>query len=341
MQFLGACEVCNKVVHTYRGLGQHLRFNEDAEHQALKERWYAWRGEYKATLRCRKCGGTWITTDPKQRHRKRCPSCEQLRAQVGKRGYEKVQTTKTPDPRRLMTASGSKAQWDGLENRHLEWRRGDDLYLRVVVACEAGEPVRVTLQDQSISYKVYRAIVDDALGADFYERQARKRKTALSAQNVKKAHARLAALSPEERAAEFARRFGKGSALESGFASQLEAAGVAGVVLNAWQSLKIQGKWCPREADIKIPVGDQKLVVLCDGEAFHGPGYIFKDKQARVADDTMTAEAYFEAGYSVVRYAESEVKDGRAFQHLLEWLPRLQSGQRLYRTWYPPVEKTA
>lgn len=241
MQFLGACDVCNKALHTYRGLGQHLRFNEDAEHQSLKERWYFWRGEYKATLRCRKCGGTWNITDSKERHCKRCPACEQLRSQVGRRTYEKTQLAKLPDPRRLMAASGSKAQWD-----------------------------------------------------------------------------------------------------ENGLASQLAGVGIGGLALNSWQSLQIQGKWCPREADIKIPVGNsKKLMVLCDGEAFHGPGYVFKDKQARVADDIMTAEAYFDAGYSVVRYAEPEIKDGRALQHLLEWLPQLQSGKRLYRTWHPPVEKTA
>jgi len=43
MRFLGSCEVCNQTIHTYRGLGQHLRFHTDAEHQALKERWYNWR----------------------------------------------------------------------------------------------------------------------------------------------------------------------------------------------------------------------------------------------------------------------------------------------------------
>lgn len=342
MRFLGTCEVCNQTIHTYRGLGQHLRFNEDAAHQALKERWYAWRAEYKATLYCRKCGDTWTITDQSEKHRKRCPKCQELRAHMGKRAYENVHPVKLMDPRKLMTASGSKAQWDGLDSRHLEWQRGDDLYMRVVLACEAGEPVRTTLREQAVSYKVYRAIVEDALGVGAYEKQAHTRKYASSAENVKKAHARWAALTPEEKAAEIAQRFGGGSPLEKDFAQQLEGAGVVGVLPNSWQSLQIRGKWCPREADLKIPVGDgRKLVVLCDGEAFHGPGYIFEDKLARITDDIATADAYFDAGYSVVRYSESEVRNGQALRHLLSWLPRLRAGEHLYRTWHPPVERAA
>ena len=320
MRFLGACEVCNKVVHTYRGLGQHLRFNEDAGHKSLKERWLAWRAEYRATLCCRKCGGTWTITDSKERHGKRCPSCEHLRSQIGKRAYEKVQPTKAQDPRKLMTASGSKAQWDGLESRHLEWQEGDDLYMRVVRACEAGVPVQTTLREQSVSYNVYRAIVNSAFGVDAYEKRAHERRRAPLKKGLS----------------------GRGSNLEKGFAGQISQAGITGFVLNRWQILSVKGVSCPREADIKIPVGGgRKLVVLCDGEAFHGPGYIFGDKQARISDDIDTADAYFDAGYSVVRYSESEIHNKQAIQHLLSWLPRLRAGEHLYRTWHPSVERTA
>jgi len=42
--------------------------------------------------------------------------------------------------------------------------------------------------------------------------------------------------------------------------------------LNVWQSIPINGKKVPREADIKVDLGaGRKLVILCDGEAFHGP----------------------------------------------------------------------
>jgi len=35
MEFLGACEVCERPVQTYRSLSNHLRHNTDAPHQDL------------------------------------------------------------------------------------------------------------------------------------------------------------------------------------------------------------------------------------------------------------------------------------------------------------------
>jgi hypothetical protein len=163
--------------------------------------------------------------------------------------------------------------------------------------------------------------VDDALGVGAYEKQARERQRAPLREVT-------------------GGKLKRGSGLERNLAGQLLQAGVTGLALNRWQTIFVNGVPCPREADLKIPVGGgRKLVVLCDGEAFHGPRYIFKDKQARIADDIATADAYFEAGYSVVRYSESEVHDKRALRHLLSWLPRLRAGGHLYRTWHPPVER--
>jgi len=107
MFFLGSCSVCGKKVRTYRGLGQHLRFNTDKPHQELKRRWYAWRDQYSATLRCRKCGSLWVISDPKHRHDKWCPRCEGLRQSMSKRGYEKLVFEKPAGPRQLMADSGS------------------------------------------------------------------------------------------------------------------------------------------------------------------------------------------------------------------------------------------
>jgi len=340
MRFLGSCEVCKKAIHTYRGLGQHLRFNTDDEHRALKTRWHGWRATYRATPRCRKCGELWEIQDPNLKHSKRCPRCEGLRQSMSRRRYESLSFDKPSDPRQLMTASNSKAQWDGLATRSLDWRRGGDLYMRVSLAYKGGQPVGETLREQAVSYKVYRSIVEDAVGAGTYKKQARQRKKARSVANIRKAHAKWAAMTPEHKAAEIARRFRKGSLLERKLASQLRKSGICGFQMNQWQSFLFDEKWCPREADIKIPVGDgRKLVVLCDGEAFHGPKFAFGDAAARIADDVATADAYFAAGYSVVRYSESEVNSGDACRHLLAWLPRCSKGVQLYRTWHPPVEK--
>lgn len=50
MPFLGSCEVCQKPVRNYRGLAQHLRFNQDPAHQALRVRWVRWKtGRKKGT----------------------------------------------------------------------------------------------------------------------------------------------------------------------------------------------------------------------------------------------------------------------------------------------------
>jgi hypothetical protein len=96
----------------------------------------------------------------------------------------------------------------------------------------------------------------------------------------------------------------------------------------------------PREADLKIPLRDgRKVVVLCDGEAFHGPRTIFGDPSRRIKADTETAEAYFSIGYSVLRYSESEIKSGYAAEHVLEVLTRLGVVRRIYHNWCPSEER--
>lgn len=89
----------------------------------------------------------------------------------------------------------------------------------------------------------------------------------------------------------------------------------------------------------RFSLGSQKLVILCDGEAFHGPGFAFGDPSPRISDDVATAEGYYALGYSVIRYSETELKKGEALLHFLECFPRLNAGQRLLRLWYPPTER--
>lgn len=339
MEFLGPCGVCGKTVRNYRALGQHLRFQSDPQHAELHQRWLLWRDTYRATLRCRKCGSLWEIHDKALRNQKRCSKCEGLLRTVGKRKYEKVVCEPAPDPRRIMTALGSKAQWDGLINRHVVWTPGDDLYREVVLACGVGEKVTHTLRRLGIPYKAYKNIMQDALGDGGYSKVARGRIRDRTIRMAHKAHLAWAALSPDEKAQRL-NRFKKGSLLEKALGQALTAAGVSGIVFNVWQSLRFGNKWCPREADLKIPVGDgRKVIVLCDGEAFHGPGFIYGDPQLRIQEDHATARAYFEAGYSVTRYSESEIKSGQALNHLLGVLGRLGSCQRILRWWYPLLEE--
>jgi hypothetical protein len=218
---------------------------------------------------------------------------------------------------------------------------GDGLYRSVVDAIERGERVRDTLRRLAITYKVFKAIGEEALGIEGYAAWASARKTLVAKSNGRLAHEAYWAMAPEDKAAFIKRKFGGPHNLELLFAEQLAASGVEDFKMNQWQSVSVDGAMVPREADLKVNIdGTRKIVVLCDGEAFHGPRAIFVEPEERVRDDVATAEAYFQLGYSVLRYSETEIKTGRAIEHFKNIHGRLQSEVvRVYRTWYPEVEK--
>lgn len=139
MRFLGSCEVCGKVSRNYRALSQHLRFQKDSEHQALKARWHAWRDEYRATLCCRKCGELFQITDKALKDRKRCDRCEALRQSLSKRAYEALSFDKPVDPRREDRNTGSKARWVPGYSPEVEWEVGDALYNEMSQSLDQGE----------------------------------------------------------------------------------------------------------------------------------------------------------------------------------------------------------
>jgi len=318
VQFLGPCEICSQTVRTYRSLANHLRHQKDPAHQDLKKRWHTWRNEYRATLRCRKCGEIFSITDKSDRDRKRCDRCGDLRASVSKRAYGALSFNKPSDPRQMMTAKGSKAQWDGLVERVLTWKPGDAVYSAVVGAIQQGRPLNDIKTTVGVSYVVVKEIGEHAF-PDFQERMA-QRKIETMRQNVEAART--------------------DSALERLFASQLEAAGFPIVGRNVWTTLRVGAEKVKREVDIKVAVGDgRKVVVLCDGEAFHGPKAIHGDPQVRIASDRETALAYFGLGYSVVRYSETEIHDGTAVEHFQGLMGRLEVHKKIYRNWHP-VEET-
>jgi hypothetical protein len=194
----------------------------------------------------------------------------------------------------------------------------------------------------SLTFNTFRALAEDVLGVDGYREWSANKlaETAKKAQAAaREAYARL---TPEQKAERIKARCGKTSPLEAALAKQLLEGGVMGVVLNDWQSVPIQGRMVPREADLKIPLGDgRKVVVLCDGEAFHGPRTIFGDPSMRIEADKETSEAYFSLGYSVFRYSESEIKSGYAAQHLLGALAKLKTVRSIYRNWCPNEERVS
>lgn len=341
MQFLGSCEVCGQTVRNYRALSQHFRFNPDEKHRALQEKWQDWRSQYQATLRCMKCGDTWTITDKKLKGSKRCPRCESLRQQLGKRAYEKLPTLAVPaEP---LNHKRRSARWDGLQDRSVKWERGDDLYREVVAAWEFGDTVRVIMRRSGVSYKTYLAIVLDAYGEEKYKQMAHERIVARGRRNIAKSHARYAQLSPEEKAQRLKKLFGRGSKLEHRFVEQLQTLSeIHEVETNDWMSFLIEGKWVPREADIKFTYAGKKIVVLCDGEKYHGPGCLFGDPASRIAIDVATTHAFHARGYSVVRYSETELRSGAALEHLRGVVRRFAkdpTALQVYRTWHPLEEK--
>lgn len=225
----------------------------------------------------------------------------------------------------------------------LVWAPEDNLYRAVRCALRSKDSTSLIRKKLGLSYKTFKTIAEHILGSDGYKTWAQTRKTETAIENAKAAHAALLALSPEERTARAERLFGGTCALEAAFASQIRQLVDLSFEMNKWQAVPINGRMAPREADIKIQISDgRKVVVLCDGEAFHGPRYIFGDPTVRIRDDVETAEAYYSLGYSVLRYSESEIHSGWAVQHLLETLRGLHSTtKKLYRTWFPPIERSA
>ena len=322
--FPTSCEVCGKAIHNARGFAGHLRWNIDDAHVQLKSRW---EDTYRRTLRCRKCGDSWDIFNKADKNQKRCPKCSELRQVVGKHVYEATAT--------VIPAQAS------IQPTRLQWAEGDRVYQAVVCAIERGDRVRDTLRSLSITYKVFKAIGSHALGSQGYSSWARKKKVSIGSVNLRVAHEAYWAMTPDEKALYIKQKFGGTHKLEASFADQLVEAEVTAFEMNQWQSVPVQGEMVPREADIKVSLGDsRKIVVLCDGEAFHGPKTVFGNPVEKIRSDMETAEAYFQLGYSVLRYSESEIKNGLAIKHFMETYACLRSSVlRVLRTWHPQLER--
>lgn len=336
MQFLGSCKICGENIPNYRCLGQHFRYRQDSAHQALAVAWNAWRHSYKAILRCRKCGDLFTITDKKCKDGKRCPRCIALRAGMSKRSYEALKFNPMEDTRQVVRSS--KARWDGLSHRQISWTPGDALCQMVVSAWRDGDSVLDIRTKTTAPYYLQKQILEHAVGSAEYAAVTLSRKVELAKRMAQKAKAKFANMSDADKEI----RWGKlrtGSSLEASLYSFLQDRGFQ-VRKNYWKVITVGLVRHPREADIKIDLcNGQSVVVLCDGEAFHGPKYIFRDKAARILNDVQTADGFYAFGYSVLRYSETEIRTGFAVLHLARCLAAIALGQRCYRTWHPVVER--
>jgi predicted RNA-binding Zn-ribbon protein involved in translation (DUF1610 family) len=326
MVFPSSCRSCGKILHNYRGLSSHLRHNQDAKHSALRAEWLDYKGLYHNTLTCRKCGSKWEINLKSDANKKRCPACSELRVSMGKRSYEKLPTT---EPIRCDSPKSS-----------FSWVQGDSTYLAVRNGIQAGVGIQYLMHKLSLTYKVISEITEDLLGSEGYREFVHTKRLETAKIAYTAAREAYQRLTPEEKALRIKARCGKSGSLETMLAKQLRVSGIINFVMNDWQAVPIRGTKVPREADIKVSVDlHRKLVILCDGEAYHGPRTIHGDPKDRIQLDTETTDGYYSLGYSVIRYSETEIKSGFAIEHLLGILELLRVHKRIYRNWCPLEER--
>jgi hypothetical protein len=221
------------------------------------------------------------------------------------------------------------------------WEPHETLKEEVARTLAGDEKVRDAMLRLGITFELFRACAVYLVGEESYEKWATERMSLRSSRMGKAQADKYRAMSPDEKAEVLQRRFPRvRSKIEVRMSEYLSSMGES-FQLNQWQSLNILGKFQPREADLKLSVDDnRKMVVLCDGEAFHGPRAIFGDVEGRIQGDLETAHAYFDAGYSIVRYSETEILSGFAKTHASDILTRLRSSPdgKVMRTWHPAME---
>lgn len=330
---MNVCGVCFLPVVSHNAYAQHLRGRLDARHQEALVSYEAWLAVHLTTYRCSKCRCLYRREPLTHRSGPGlCTSCRHLKETLPTRTYESLVNRKDEAP----------VGWDSLVVQQDVWTPNEALCEEVLRVTQGQERVRDAMARLGLSFRLFKAVGVHVLGADAYKEWASAREWRRSSK-VGKAHAdRYRAMSPDEKAAVLQKRFPRvRSKIEIMMTDVLVALGETDFVTNHWQAFEIFGRVSPREADIKLTLGaDRKLVLLCDGEAFHGPGCIFGNPADRIRDDMATTHAYFDAGYSVVRYSETEIKSGVAGGHLSMILTRLRAeGGRIFRLWYPALEE--
>jgi hypothetical protein len=232
---------------------------------------------------------------------------------LSKRQYEALHFDMPADPRSLDKAKGSKARWPIGYNPTVEV---DAVYEQAVGVLSAGGDLRAVMR-LGVPYSKAQELVAQVLGgAPEYAAWVLNRKQDTIRDNREQAR--------------------KSSGLEALFVAQLQGVGIEPCGRNEWLTLTVDGQRVRREADMKVLMASgRKVVILCDGEIFHGPKCLYSEPEQKIADDRATALAMFHRGYTVLRYSESEIRQGLALQH---FQGVLHSGLHLYRNWHPYEE---
>lgn len=124
------------------------------------------------------------------------------------------------------------------------------------------------------------------------------------------------------------------SSLEYSFRDFLTKQSI-GFVPNSWITVKVNDLYERREIDIKVPLEDtgRKFSIFIDGEAFHGKNTYFRGSTVEAEQGSTKAVASL--GYFTIRYSESEIKSGWAFDHFKNLYNEFKNNipKYYYRNW--------
>lgn len=104
---------------------------------------------------------------------------------------------------------------------------------------------------------------------------------------------------------------------------------------NVWKTLRDVDQKCyvHLETDIAFYVGSVRFCVLCDGEAFHGKKSYFRGDT--VSEDERRSQILFKYNPIVLRYSETEIKNGLAIKDIEDTVQKVLVGthNERYRNW--------
>lgn len=311
--FLGTCPHCPKINLNYRALSSHLRRVGDAPHIQTLNEWLKWRAEYRANLYCKCCGDIFEISDKSEKDRKQCDVCVSLRNSDDKEALEIRRRNKKTDTRYHDKNQNSKASMTpGYFPR--EWSKPEQ-FSAVIDGFRSGlGPASLWKKTGVPLSRVYDMLYAE-FGAENVKKEIAQIKKTVVARNREKA--RL------------------GSGLEELFFSQLVSNGFHVSGRNCWSTISVSGEKAHREIDLKVSYASSKILIFCDGEAYHGPKAVYSDRRE---DDRETARAFHALGYSVVRYSESEIHSSAAIKHFKTWVEKIGADSPGFRIWDPQEE---
>lgn len=110
---------------------------------------------------------------------------------------------------------------------------------------------------------------------------------------------------------------------------------------NVWKSIKdeINNCYVHLESDIIINFGELRIIVLCDGEAFHGEDCYFNGDTRKI--DEWKSRILHKKNPFIFRYSETEIKKNEAIDHLIKILRDIKDKKiiRYYKNWMLNIEE--